>query len=321
MVSINCITYNHEKFISKAIEGFLNQNTDFIYEILIHDDASTDRTAEIIKNYELKYPKIIKAIYQTENQYSKKDGTIDRIQGKRMQGKYVAICEGDDYWTDSRKLQKQIDYLENNPDCTLCFHNAEIIDENDQPSGKLMLDQSIESRSYTAGDLAVLGFIPTASKVYRRSAFANPPEWYFRSVVGDYPSQLIISSLGYAYYINEVMSNYRHGSSGSASDRYYKLSLDEKINYVKGFIEILDNFNKFSEYKYSNDVEKARIIREIQLINFENNIELFKEPRYQEYYNSLGISGKLKLYLRTYFQKPYFKLAEMKNFLIKKINK
>lgn len=104
LVSISCITYNHDNYIREAIEGFLMQKTTFPVEILIHDDASTDNTATIIKEYEIKYPQLIKPIYQTENQYSKKDGTIGRIQRGRARGKYYATCEGDDYWTDPLKL-------------------------------------------------------------------------------------------------------------------------------------------------------------------------------------------------------------------------
>lgn len=130
VVSISCITYNHENFIRDAIEGFLMQKTTFPVEILIHDDASTDNTASIVREYEEKYPQLIKPIYQTENQYSKKDGTIGRIQRGRARGKYFATCEGDDYWTDPLKLQKQVEFLEANPDCSLCFHASKSIRNN-----------------------------------------------------------------------------------------------------------------------------------------------------------------------------------------------
>ena len=105
LVSICCITYNHEKFIKDAIEGFLMQKTDFPIEILIHDDASTDGTTEIIKKYEKEYPDLIHAVYQTENQYSQ-GKKVFPILANQASGKYIALCEGDDYWTDPLKLQK-----------------------------------------------------------------------------------------------------------------------------------------------------------------------------------------------------------------------
>ena len=119
-VSVVCNAYNHEKYIRSALEGFVMQKTSFPFEVLVHDDASTDHTAEIIREYEIKYPDIIKPIYSTENQYSKNDGSLDRIQYGRVQGKYIALCEGDDYWMDPLKLQKQYDLLEKHPEIDMC---------------------------------------------------------------------------------------------------------------------------------------------------------------------------------------------------------
>jgi glycosyltransferase involved in cell wall biosynthesis len=120
LVTINCITYNHESYIRETIEGFLMQQTSFGIEILIHDDASTDRTADIIREYEQKYPELIFPIYQTENQYSK-GGKPHHFNGERARGKYLAYCEGDDYWTDPTKLQKQVDFLEAHPDYSFTY--------------------------------------------------------------------------------------------------------------------------------------------------------------------------------------------------------
>ena len=123
LVSINCTAYNHAPYIRQCLDGFIMQKTDFPIEILVHDDASTDGTADIVREYEQKYPNIIKPIYQTENQYSKGEGTSINwtYNYSRAQGKYIAICEGDDYWTDPYKLQKQVGFLEANPEYGLCY--------------------------------------------------------------------------------------------------------------------------------------------------------------------------------------------------------
>lgn len=110
MVSIRCAVYNHELYIRKCLEGFVMQKTNFRFEAIVHDDASTDGSAAIIKEFAEKYPDIIKPIFEKENQYSKHDGSLGRIMDENSHGKYIAFCEGDDYWTDPLKLQKQIDF-------------------------------------------------------------------------------------------------------------------------------------------------------------------------------------------------------------------
>ena len=123
LVSIICTAYNHGPFIRQCLDGFMMQKTNFPFEVLIHDDASTDNTAEIIREYEDKYPDIIKPIYQTENQYQKGIKIGVTYLYPRAKGKYIAECEGDDYWTDPLKLQKQVDFLEVNLDYSMCSHS------------------------------------------------------------------------------------------------------------------------------------------------------------------------------------------------------
>ncbi|HPW37667.1 MAG TPA: glycosyltransferase, partial [Syntrophorhabdus sp.] len=129
-VSIGCTTFNHGKYIRECIEGFLLQKTDFPIEIIIHDDASTDNTPQIIDEYAKRYSGLIVPILQTENQYSKGINPFISFVFPRARGKYIALCEGDDYWADPLKLQKQVDFLEANPDYVISYHNAMIVDED-----------------------------------------------------------------------------------------------------------------------------------------------------------------------------------------------
>ena len=157
-LSICCITYNHAKFIRQALDGFVMQKTNFPFEVLIHDDASTDGTADIIREYEAKYPDIIKPIYQTENQWSKGVLISKTCNYPRVQGEYVAMCEGDDYWTDPLKLQKQVDFLDSHPDFMGCFHPAKKIWE-DKPVKSTVFPSPYEHfyrKVFTARDVLYL---------------------------------------------------------------------------------------------------------------------------------------------------------------------
>lgn len=174
LVSIVCITYNHEPYIRQCLDGFMMQQTDFPFEVLIHDDASTDRTAEIIREYAAKYPDIIKPIYQTENQYSKGVKIGVTYLYPRAKGKYIAECEGDDYWTDPLKLQKQVDFLEEHPDYSLCFHRVTVKYEDNLQgedvfahvhSGECSLDYMLKRWT-----------IPTCSVVFRRVVIDHIPQ-------------------------------------------------------------------------------------------------------------------------------------------------
>lgn len=131
LVSIICSTYNHGLYISQCLDGFLMQKTNFPFEILIHDDASTDNTPDIIREYEHNQPQVIRPIYQKENKYSKKEDIFAKYQCSRVRGKYIAICEGDDYWIDPLKLQKQIDFLENNPDYGMIYTTSKVYNQKE----------------------------------------------------------------------------------------------------------------------------------------------------------------------------------------------
>ena len=130
LVTICCTAYNQEKFIKQCLDGFVMQKTKFRFEAVVHDDASTDNTAAIIKEYAGKYPEIIKPIFEKENQYSKHNGSLRRIMRENMRGKYIATCEADDYWTDPYKLQKQVDILEADPNVSMVYTAFRTVDPN-----------------------------------------------------------------------------------------------------------------------------------------------------------------------------------------------
>lgn len=167
LVSISCITYNHAPYIHQCIYGFLMQKTTFPFEILIHDDASPDGTADIIREYEKKYPLLIKPIYQTENQYSQgKTSVAETWNFPRAKGKYIALCEGDDYWIDENKLQMQVDFLENNPEYGMCFHDAVVVNELENEVDSF--SYHVIEKDYSATELFENWVVPTASMLFKK---------------------------------------------------------------------------------------------------------------------------------------------------------
>lgn len=322
IVSINCITYNHENYIADAIESFLMQKTNFKYEILIHDDASSDRTAEIIREYEKKYPDIIKPIYQRENQYSKGvRGIGTRFNETRSKGKYIAVCEGDDYWTDSHKLQKQVNFMESNPEYSMCFHAAEFVNVDKKATGTIARIYN-EDKIVSMEDIirkSSPGYIPTASRVYRKELAANIPQWVFDCCVGDMPMSLLLASRGKFFYMDEVMSAYRINVPGSWTNRTIegKNRVSGNIKVIRNGIETLKAFNEYTEYKYDNEVQKAIEEKEINILLLERNIKEIVKGRYKIYYEKMNLTRKAKFLLSYYIPRTYSSLAKFKNLIEK----
>jgi glycosyltransferase involved in cell wall biosynthesis len=243
LVSIVCPTYNYEKYIKDAIEGFLMQKTNFSIEIIIHDDASTDTTADIIRKYEKKYPELIKPIYQKENQYSKGIKSIENFIWPKCSGKYIAICEGDDYWIDPYKLQKQVDFLEANPQYSLCFHKIKILLKNGRLVGDFIT--KVPSNTTTIKDLARHGnYIHTPSVVLRNDF--EIPSWFSNCPIGDYPLYFIAVRDRKIKYLDEPMAVYRFGVGVFSSQPKYNQGVDMFVtrqelikNYPDQAIKIL----------------------------------------------------------------------------------
>lgn len=211
LVSISCITYNHAPYIRQCLEGFLMQKTNFKFEVLIHDDASTDGTEEIIREYKSRYPDIIKPIYEEENQWVKGRRGSLTFNYPRAKGKYIALCEGDDYWTDPLKLQKQVEFLEAHPDFSMCFHGAEIV--TDLGDVYKNLYKNLESREYSGEEILENWIVPTASvilKNYKNKSILEDKRFVF----GDIVLFLWAAENGKIYCINEKMSVYRRHKGG-----------------------------------------------------------------------------------------------------------
>lgn len=241
MVVISCLAYNHEPYIRDALDGFVMQQTNFPFVAIVHDDASTDGTAAIIREYAEKYPDIIKPIYETENQYSKRDGSLGCIMREargKTGAKYVALCEGDDYWTDPLKLQKQVDFLESHPEYSMCFHNATVHYEHKNIPDHVFAE--LETREYDVLECVENWIVPTASILYRitvlNSECTNKLNSSRKIIVSDNKLIRCCGEAGKLYAYKEAMSVYRKSPSGWTSKVNNKLILPlikQDIEYTR----------------------------------------------------------------------------------------
>lgn len=279
VVSVYCLAYNHAKYIGKTLEGFVNQNTNFEYEVIVHDDASKDETQDIILEFAKKYPDIIKPILQKENQYSKGTSIIKNIIFPQLSGKYIAICEGDDYWCDNNKLQKQVDYLDNHHDCIACVHNTKKLIDN-------KLTNEVFNSKKSNGYLRIKDLLATGSNqfhtssiMYRRELMIRDDRPYFMDCVksiGDYPMSVNMAISGKVYYFKDVMSVYRVASDYSWTNRILE-NVDKFVTLKKQCIDMLKSANEYSNYKYNKEFKFAILVQEYEQLRMKNSkLNLFK---------------------------------------------
>lgn len=306
LVSISVITFNHEKYIKKALDSFLMQKTEFPFEILIHDDASTDKTQDIIKEYEEKYPEIIRAICQEKNQYSQGFHNVSAyFNYPRAEGKYIAFCEGDDYWIDPLKLQKQVSYMEAHPDCSLTIHGADLITESEE--------YIKDSRPFSTSKIVTMEEVvdarelfPSASMVFRSEDGKNLPEFYYNAPVGDIPLHLFLATRGYVYYFDEKMSIYRLGGAGSWTTAIKaKENLEKKRQHNLALQKLFEEFNQYTEKKYENIVEYTKNRLQLGYLLDGGRYKEAMSKKYKQVWDK-ELTGKEKIYVTVRRFTPEF---------------
>lgn len=298
-VSVYCLAYNHEKYIRDALDGFVNQKTTFRYEVFVHDDASTDKTASIIREYEQKYPEIIKGIYQKENQYSQGVKILDKFIFPHIKGKYIAMCEGDDFWIDENKLQLQYDALEKHPECDMCAHRAKWFDclKNRTTGVYPPIHEErilgVEEVIYGEG-----GFLPTASLFYRKNIRLKPMD--FQKIWNiDYSLQIRGALRGGIYFIPETMAFYRWNTEGSWTSR--NSDLESRMTLHEKKKTMLMELNKETSGRYRSVIDKRLKINEFNKLILIGDYRSALSKENKCFLQELTPVEQAKIYIKAYF--------------------
>lgn len=292
IVSIRCLTYNHVEYIRQCLDGFITQKTNFRFEAIVHDDCSTDGTTEIVREYAEKYPDIIKPIFEEENQFKQGGGRIRQVMNDACIGKYIAYCEGDDYWIDSLKLQKQVDFLESHPDYSMCFSRAKILLEIDSDIYLKCFD--IENREYTASELYEKWIVPTASMLYRRSVIDYPMNGESRILNGDIVWVQKCAHSGKVRGMSDFLTVYRMQNTGVTYDK--KRIKARNMRLPEHYECIADNFSLIGRSKVFAQIAEAYYCRSfIQDSKEKREYDLAKAEEFQP-----GICKKKKIEKQTF---------------------
>lgn len=291
-VTILCLAYNHERYIKDALEGFIKQKTKYKFEILIHDDASTDSTKSIIESYQKQYPDLVFPYYEEVNQYSNPNSLFVRdILIKNARGRYIAFCDGDDYWTDEQKLEKQIDVLEKYQDINICACST-LIESNGNITGSVSpMDHdgvlTFEQVVNGGGD-----YVGTASLVFRKKIFDNYP---VPERIGtlDYIMQMCGSINGGMYYINTPTCVYRRLTPGSWT-RKTRLDLKTKAKTYSDIVNALKKIDAYTDNKYKDVIDEKIRRFEFEILFANDDYKKMKSDHYIDLYKEIPLKRKIK---------------------------
>lgn len=256
-ISVLCITFNHKDYISKCLDSMLAQETDFPFEILVHDDSSTDGTSDIVREYAKKYPNIIKPYIESQNRYSQGKSPTFPLFSK-IKGKYVAFCEGDDYWTDMHKLQIQVDFLDKYPDYSACCHQT--IKRNLYTGEECFFSSRNNNSDVTTDSILDWDYknkyIHLNSVLFRSRVLQKMPHYLIaRYPIGDMPFYVYLTTCGKVRFFNKPMSVYNFGTIGSWIDRGKKFKTYEAVvSRVNGWIRLYDDIDQCTNYHYHSSI-------------------------------------------------------------------
>ena len=301
-VSVVCTAYNHGAFIRDALEGFVSQRTSFPFEVLVSDDASTDDTAAIIRDYAARYPALIRPFLLEKNLYSQGRSLYDELLYPAARGQYIALCEGDDYWTDPEKLQRQADFLDGHPAYSACVHNTMLhrIDGS-RADAPLFADRPEQDIPFETVVRGMAGAFHTSSIMARREFLLDPPAFRavaFRHGFTDYPVGIWLTMQGKVRYLDRCMSVYRVGSNPSAWSSGVERQYGKFKTFVTGELAMLKALLPQVSGAQAAAVRQVILEREYELMELEGRVEEQRRPPYDALYRAQSRSYKLKHFLK-----------------------
>lgn len=293
IVMVWCLTYNQKEFIKDALDGFVMQKTSFPFEVIVHDDASTDGTTDIVNEYAKKYPEIIKPMIETENQWQKGGlkHIISIMNEKHRRCKYIAFCEGDDYWTNPLKLQRQVDFLESHSDYSMCFHSAK---KKYETNAVAWIDcENIQEKDYDATDIFINWTVPTASVLCRKEAMDFYANLKHPELIQNYDIFIILSCamVGKLWGMHEQMSVYRIQGEGLTYNK--KALIRCTMNNPGHFMTLKENFPIVDSKPVNDTISKVFFERAMIQYSLKNRLRDFCQSFRYSPSRFMNLCGKI----------------------------
>lgn len=263
-VAVICTVYNHEKFLRNCLDGLVNQQVNFEYKVVVHDDCSTDHSIDIIREYVKKYSEIIVPIYEDENQYSKGKSIIWDIIVPLLECRYVAFCEGDDYWCDNEKLFRQFNFMEQNQGVSMCTHNTRIHDLRGQEQDRLFNKLNMEKR-LSQKDV-FLGWNVHTSSYFLRSEVLESAGQFSKYWFGDYVILLSAYAKGNVFFLPEEMSVYNACNTEGLTWNIHRNNIEMLIENELLRIDFLREYNGYTKDIYSKIIKRRIYILKKDLV-------------------------------------------------------
>ena len=304
-VTVVCTAYNHEAYLRDALEGFVSQETDFPFEVLVNDDASTDGTAAILREYAAKYPDIIRPFYQEKNLYSQGVNIYDAVFYPVARGEYIAACEGDDRWTDPHKLQLQVDFLDAHPEYSACVHNtlAHTVG-GEEPDRVLFAEGEDRDVPFEQVIRGMSHAFHTSSILARREYIVNPPEFRnvaYRHGFTDYAVGVWLTLNGKVRFLDRCMSVYNISSGVASWSSNTAKHYDKLKRFIVGEREMLRGVREQVDGERAALVDQVILEREYELLYIEGKVDEMVRPPYDKIHKSMGRGRVISTQIKRLF--------------------